>query len=158
MRGKGVAVAVAVGLCALGLAMAGPVRKAGPSKSTVARGEYLINAVAGCGHCHTPRTGATLDKSRWLAGGTEFKSPAGTNYSRNLTPDNATGLGKWTEKQFVGAMRKGLSPTRGELMPPMPLYDRITTQDLHAMWAYLRTVKPIHNEVPARKPAEQPKE
>ena len=155
MRVKGVAVVLAACVCALGLAMASPARRAAPSRSVVARGEYLVNAVAGCGHCHTPRKGEALDKTRWLAGGTEFKSPTGTNYSRNLTPDRETGLGKWTEKQFVQAMRKGLSPDRGELMPPMPLYDRITSPDLHAMWSYLRTVKPIRNKVPARQPAQE---
>lgn len=154
MRVKVVVVVLAACACALGVAMGSSARRAASPRSAVARGEYLANAVAGCGHCHTPRKGEELDKSRWMAGGAEFKSKAGTIYSANLTLDRETGRGKWTEKQFVRAMREGVTPEGGKLMAPMPRYDRITDRDLHAMWAYLRSLKPIRNKVPERQPAQ----
>lgn len=79
----------------------------------------------------------------------------GVSYAANLTPDD-TGTGNWTEAQFVKAIRegknKGLDGTR-PLLPPMPwpVYRQMTDEDLKAMYAYLRTVKPIHNVVPAPK-------
>ncbi len=79
--------------------------------------------------------------------------PWGTTYSANLTPDD-TGLGAWTEAQFVKALRegksKGLDGTR-PIMPPMPIavYRNLTDEDLKAMFAYLKTIKPVNNVVPA---------
>lgn len=79
--------------------------------------------------------------------------PWGTTYSANLTPDD-TGIGPWTEAQFVKALRegksKGLDGTR-PIMPPMPIavYRNLTDDDIKAIFAYLKTIKPISNVVPA---------
>lgn len=87
---------------------------------------------------------------------TAFAGPWGVSFAANLTPDD-TGTGSWTEAQFIKAIRegksKGMDGTR-PLMPPMPwpVYATMTDEDLKAVYAFLRTVKPIHNAVPNPKP------
>ena len=69
----------------------------------------------------------------------------------NLTPDEESGLGMWTEEMFVGAIRQGKKYGNGRpLMPPMPwpAYSHLTDRDVRAVFAYLKTVKPIVNHVP----------
>jgi len=84
---------------------------------------------------------------------TSFRGPWGTSFAANLTPDD-TGLGSWSEEQFFLAMRKGkykgLENSR-ELLPPMPWQDfrKLNDQDLKAIFAYLKSQKPIENIVPA---------
>ena len=83
---------------------------------------------------------------------TNYVGPWGISYSANLTPDS-TGTGSWTEAQFIKAIRegkyKGLDNTR-PLLPPMPWqeYSKATDDDLKAIFAYLRTIKPVNNVVP----------
>ncbi len=82
---------------------------------------------------------------------TTFKLPFGTVYTANLTPDKETGLGNWTEEMFVNAMRKGLhmGAEGRPILPPMPWTDLrgLTDDDLKAVFAFLRTLPPIHNPV-----------
>lgn len=77
------------------------------------------------------------------------------SYAFNLTPDQNTGLGIWTEQMFVSAIRTGrhMGVSR-PILPPMPwqMYRNLTDDDLKAVYAYLRTVKPIHNRVPDPQP------
>jgi hypothetical protein len=83
---------------------------------------------------------------------TNYVGPWGISFSANLTPDS-TGTGSWTEQQFIKAIRegkyKGLDNTR-PLLPPMPWpeYRNATDDDLKAVFAYLRTIKPVKNVVP----------
>jgi cytochrome c2 len=70
-----------------------------------ARGEYVFNA-AGCLGCHTD---VVTDGPR-LAGGRGLKTPFGTFFSPNITPDPETGIGRWTEAQFAAAVRQGRTP------------------------------------------------
>ncbi|GIX07913.1 MAG: hypothetical protein KatS3mg115_2316 [Candidatus Poribacteria bacterium] len=145
----------------------------------VQRGKYLVETVAACGQCHTPRRGAEEDLSRLLSGHPEgapaprfameliqqgvfisiaptytaFSGPWGTSYATNLTPDPETGLGSWTEEQFVRAMRTGRhqgQPNARTILPPMPwkAYQGMSEEDLRAIWAYLQTIPPIRNRVP----------
>ena len=85
---------------------------------------------------------------------TAFSGPFGTSFGANLTPDAMTGLGEWTEKMFIGAMRNGHhqgDKNNRPILPPMPIknaYTNISEEDLKAIWAYLKTVKPVKNEVP----------
>lgn len=144
----------------------------------VQRGKYLVDTVGACGHCHTPRAGAEYNTNMYLAGHpanapyprynfsmmqqgifiltstqmTAFSGPFGTSFSSNLTPDNETGLGEWTEKMFIQAMRTGLHQGvagNRKIFPPMPTkhYAQMNDEDLKAIWAYLRTIKPVSNEV-----------
>jgi hypothetical protein len=84
--------------------------------------------------------------------------PWGISYAANLTPD-ATGTGNWTEENFIRALRhgkyKGLENSRS-LLPPMPwfVYKNMTDTDLRSIFAYLKTIKPVENLVPAPKPLE----
>ena len=148
----------------------------------VARGRYLVTAI-GCGDCHTPmrmgEKGPEPDVSRLLSGhpmGLELKSapkldgpwawagtgtmtafagPWGISYAANLTPDQLTGLGIWTEDMFVRAIRDGKHWGQSrQVMPPMPwpAYRHATDEDLEAVFAYLRTVPPVKNQVPEYEP------
>lgn len=103
------------------------------------RGQYLASA-GGCVGCHTEdRKGATP-----LAGGRTLKTPFGTFYGPNLTPHLDAGLGRWTEADFVRAMRDGVRPDGAHYYPAFPYasFTRITDRDLADLWAYLRTLPP----------------
>jgi mono/diheme cytochrome c family protein len=105
----------------------------------VKRGEYLAK-VANCIGCHTEdREGAVP-----YAGGRALKTPFGTFYGPNITPDNKAGIGSWTEADFIRAMRSGTRPDGAAYFPafPYPSYTKITDSDLRDVWAYLRTLKP----------------
>jgi hypothetical protein len=87
--------------------------------------------------------------------------PWGISYASNLTPDNATGIGALTEEMFIKALREGRYMGVGRpLLPPMPwdVIGKKTDQDLKAIYAYLRSVRPIHNEVPQPTPPDKMKE
>ncbi|HEU0055271.1 MAG TPA: c-type cytochrome [Longimicrobium sp.] len=114
-------------------------------------GRYLANHVSFCGDCHTPRGGlqASADLDRLYAGD---PSPEGfpANPS-NLTPDEETGIGRWTEEDFFRAMRTGVRPQGDTLHPFMPWRELgMTDDDLRAIYRYLRTLPPIRNHVPRR--------
>lgn len=133
-RLKGPASAGLVLLSALIFAAA-PAAAQGDAK----RGAYLAKA-GGCFGCHTEdRKGATP-----FAGGRALKTPFGTFYGPNITPDPQSGLGRWSEAAFFDAMRRGVRPDGASLYPafPYPSFTKITDADLHDLWAYLRTLAP----------------
>jgi Cytochrome c len=89
----------------------------------------------------------------WTASGTNtaFAGPWGVSYTANLTPDKLTGLGIWTEDIFIKTIRTGRHwGVSRPILPPMPwsVYRNLTDEDLKSVFAYLRTVKPIKNQVP----------
>lgn len=89
----------------------------------------------------------------WIGAGTNtaFAGPWGVSFSANLTPDSDTGLGIWTDDLFLKAIRSGKHfGTSRPIMPPMPwvFYAQMSDEDLKAIFAYLRTVKPVKNHVP----------
>jgi len=140
---------LAVGIGALASASVVPAN-AQSKKALVARGKYLVNGPAACGNCHTPRGANLLPVTRkFLAGGEKFIAPIFTAYSRNITPDKDTGIGTWTDAQIIRAIREGVNKEGKTLGPPMPFdfYNKMSDYDAKAIAAYLRTVKPIHNEV-----------
>jgi mono/diheme cytochrome c family protein len=110
------------------------------------RGEYLAT-LASCSDCHTPMVHGQPDKSKAFAGGQGFKGPWGEVKSANITP-HKTGIAYYNEKLFLEAMRTGSVMDR-PLNPIMPwnAYRGMTDEDLKAIYAYLRTVKPIENRV-----------
>jgi mono/diheme cytochrome c family protein len=122
-------------------------------------GEYLAGPVMHCMACHTPMfPDGRMDTSRMGAGGFEFKGPWGVSYSANLTPDPDTGLGRVRDGEIIaglyGARRDG-----GRILPPMPSQyyaQGIAEGDLRAIIAYLRSLPPIQNKVPAPVPPKQP--
>jgi len=103
------------------------------------RGEYLAKA-GGCVGCHTEaRQGAVA-----FAGGRALKTPFGTFYGPNITPDQNAGIGRWSEEDFVRAMRRGLRPDGANYFPafPYPSFTKIADADLKDLWAYLRSLPP----------------
>jgi mono/diheme cytochrome c family protein len=82
---------------------------------------------------------------------TAWSGPWGVSFTRNLTPDSDTGIGKWTEQNFIDTIRNGKAMGKGRpLLPPMPwpMYRNLTDEDLKAMYAYLKTIQPVKNRVP----------
>lgn len=103
------------------------------SADVLARGQYLTTA-ADCIACHTvPETGKAF------AGGVAFKLPFGTIYSTNITADTATGIGRWSDDQFVRAVREGVRKDGQHLYPAFPYtsYTQLSRSDVLAIKAYL---------------------
>jgi hypothetical protein len=158
-------------------ALAAP-KKQGAQGAAVRRGEYLVT-ISGCNDCHTPwkmgPSGPESDRTRLLSGHpqdlamppppklqepwmasasgtfTAWAGPWGVTFAPNLTPDKETGLGGWTEQNFIEAMRTGRHMGRGRpILPPMPWQGigKMTDDDLKAMFAYLRSIPAIENRAP----------
>ena len=124
----------AAGLLLLGLAGAVCGQQGDPQ-----RGQYISKA-AGCLGCHTEER----ENAQPYAGGRALKTPFGTFYGPNITPHPQAGIGRWTEQDFVRAVREGRRPDGAHYFPafPYPSFTRINDQDLRDLWAYLRTVAP----------------
>lgn len=150
------------------------------SDTTVERGQYLVT-ILGCNDCHSPKImgpqGPQPDPDRLFSGhpaherigkvdtsavrnwtlfnfhNTAVVGPWGVSYAANLTSDE-TGIGKWSQQQFLTAMKKGkfkgLENSR-PLLPPMPWfnYTNATDEDIIAIYNFLKTTKPVQNMVPA---------
>ena len=119
------------------------------AETPVERGRYIVEVIGACGNCHTPHGPDGQDESRHLAGGDPITQPGMYAVPRNITPDVETGIGAWTDEQIIRAIREGVRPDGRVLGPPMPftLYRDISDQDVAAIVAYLRTVKPVRNVV-----------
>jgi hypothetical protein len=143
----------------------------------VDRGRFLVG-IGGCNDCHTPLKmgpkGPEPEMSRMLsghpedakyppppklsgpwfaatAGMTAWAGPWGISYAANLTPDQNTGLGIWTEEMFIQAMKTGKHFGVGrDILPPMPWQTlaSLSQEDLKAIYAYLRSIPPVKNHVP----------
>jgi mono/diheme cytochrome c family protein len=116
----------------------------------IARGDYLVNGPMGCGNCHTQKNAdLTPITTLALAGGQKFNAPFGLSFSKNLTPDVDTGIGSWSTPEIVRAIREGVSKEGAVLGPPMPVrfYNKLSDEDANAIAAYLKSLKPIRNEV-----------
>ena len=135
-----------------------PVDVAPENRAAVRQGKYLIELL-GCGSCHTD--GALVgepDIERPLAGsriGIAYTSPLegrnpGVVYGPNITPDDETGIGRWTDQQIVDAVRagEGRHGDRRILVMPWPGYARISNDDAYAIVGYLRHLEPVRHRVP----------
>src|SRR5581483_676162 len=115
-----------------------------PANDPVSRGRYLV-AVAHCHECHTPFDDKTVDfvPGMDFAGGEDFGDVA----SANITPDY-TGIGYFDEALFIKALRTGWVGARPLRLPmPWPFFRNMTDEDLKAIFAYLRTLPPVHHDV-----------
>jgi hypothetical protein len=145
--------------------IARPAGEAGPNLSAISdpgeramaeRGRYLVT-IGSCADCHaTPSAQGPLMKEMYLAGGFKMiRKDKGTYISKNLTPDNETGLGKWTDDDIKRVLRNGLAPdgraVPGHLMP-WPAFSNWTEEDRHAVVVYLRHISPIAHRIPPPKP------
>jgi mono/diheme cytochrome c family protein len=120
-----------------------------PRNDKVKYGEYLAGPVGHCIACHTPRMKGGHDyKRQFGAGGSDFHGPIGTTFAANITPDKETGIGNWSDRQIKAAISTGYRASGEKMNPPMPYpyYKKIRAEDLDAIVAYLRTLKPIKKE------------
>lgn len=151
---------------------------ASPAAAQIERGRYFVT-IGSCNDCHTPWAlgpeGPAPDMTRMLSGhpaevqvppappaggpwvtsafatNTAWAGPWGVSFTANLTSDVETGIGAWTEDEFIGALRSGRHRGRGrEILPPMPwpMIGQATDDDLRAVLAYLKSTPPIRNRVP----------
>ncbi|WP_035714377.1 c-type cytochrome [Azorhizobium doebereinerae] len=138
--------ALSLAASVLGLALAGGSTAAladGQDYVTITRGQYLATA-GDCVSCHTAPGGKPF------AGGRGIMTPFGVIYTPNITPDRETGLGAWSNDDFVAAMQHGVGKDGELLYPalPYPYYTKVTRTDLVAIKAYLDTLDPVRNEAP----------
>jgi mono/diheme cytochrome c family protein len=113
----------------------------------LSNGEHIYHA-SGCHSCHLPDKASTIDQALPV-GGRAFKTPIGTLYPINLTPD-ATGLGDWSEAQFIAAVQNGVGRNGENLIPAFPYtsYSKMTEEDVRDLWAYLQNLPATKNDVP----------
>ncbi|CNB47239.1 putative cytochrome C [Yersinia frederiksenii] len=123
-------------LLALGCAASG---HASADANLIARGEYLTKA-ADCVACHTTKNGKPF------AGGLAFKTPMGTLYSPNITPDKETGIGRWSDEEFLRALHEGKGKNGENLYPAFPYtsYTLLQDDDVKAIKAYLFSLPAVH--------------
>jgi mono/diheme cytochrome c family protein len=114
-----------------------------PDSDPLARGQYLAIA-ANCQACHTEEGGTPF------AGGRPFPTDFGTIYSSNITPDSETGIGSWSDADFLRAMHEGISKDGTRLYPAFPYaaYTYLTDEDVLAIKAYLSSVPAVKNTPP----------
>jgi mono/diheme cytochrome c family protein len=118
----------------------------------VERGKYLVQ-FGGCFDCHTPGYFfGKPDMARFLGGSdVGFEIPGlGVFYGPNITPDNETGIGTWSEDEIVAAIQTGLRPDGRVLAPIMPWHSfaKLTKEDAYSIAAYLKSLPPIKNKAP----------
>lgn len=155
-----VAVLVATGAAAAALAGAPQAKKGATAHDAkLKRGKYLTNAMP-CIDCHTPGTlwGAPDVTRNYSGSEMGWSGPWGVVYARNLTPDEETGLGKWTEEQIATAIRTGNRPDGRQLAEAMPWksFANLTHEDALAIASYLKTLPPVKHKVPDPVPPGQP--
>jgi len=113
--------------------------------ANLANGLTTFNA-GGCSSCHA--VPGQPDRLR-LGGGLAIRSPFGTFYAPNISPDPADGIGRWTEAEFVGAVTRGISPTGYHYFPAFPYtsYAHAKVEDIRDLFAYLKTLAPVSGKV-----------
>ena len=128
-----------LGPAAAGLLLLAPAWTVCAQQGDAQRGQYISKA-AGCLGCHTE----DRDNAQPYAGGRALKTPFGTFYGPNITPHPQAGIGRWSEQDFIRALREGRRPDGAHYFPafPYPSFTRINDQDLRDLWAYLRTLPP----------------
>jgi mono/diheme cytochrome c family protein len=117
----------------------------------VKRGDYLVNTIMTCGNCHTPKGPPAAVAGKDFSGGLSWDEPPFKVTASNITQDKETGIGGWTDAQIITLLRTGKRPNGVQVAEVMPtaFYGIITDGDIKAIVAYLRTIKPITNTVPA---------
>ncbi|WP_338515946.1 c-type cytochrome [Candidatus Legionella polyplacis] len=108
------------------------------NKLLIQKGEYIAK-IADCISCHTN------SKTHPFSGGLKISTPFGNFYTPNITPDKKTGIGNWSEKDFINAMKNGKNPNGKNYFPVFPYiyFSKITNNDLHALYAYFMHIPPI---------------
>jgi len=117
-----------------------------------AMGYYLVDNL-GCFHCHSKKL-TSLDfvhsdqTKGYLAGGIKFKGPNGTEVrASNITPDKTTGIGNYSQRDFLRALKEGVEPNGDKLKPPMPKFTMLKDEEINDIYAYLQTVPPKSHKI-----------
>jgi mono/diheme cytochrome c family protein len=132
----------------------GPV-SAPPASDKVAFGKYIATSKVECYSCHSPsfQTQNIMEPEKtpgYFSGGNPMPNKEGVIvHTRNLTPDKTTGIGNWTEEQFIKAVRFGQRDGKPALRYPMVPYAAMTDEEASAVWAYLQTIPAISQDVDA---------
>lgn len=124
--------------------------------SIIAKGKYLVTGPAHCNSCHVSGFQDMVDgdkgKDVAMNGGLAFPlGPLGVMFTKNLTSDKSTGLGRYTDEQIFRMLRHGIRPDGKASMPVLMPYWNMADEDLIAIVSYLRSLEPIHNNVPDSK-------
>jgi mono/diheme cytochrome c family protein len=187
MKNHIVVVAALAAFVTIPLLFAAEAKKGPKMTAQIKQGEHLVKSI-GCADCHTPKkmgpNGPEDDNTRFLSGHpasnvvppppklpagpwmimaegglTAWSGPWGVSFTRNLTPDKETGLGDWTEQNFIDTLRTGKKMGKGRgLLPPMPwqAFSNLSDDELKAIFAYLKSIPPIKNAVPEPIPPAAP--
>jgi mono/diheme cytochrome c family protein len=126
-----------------------PTITASKDPAVIERGRYLAYGPAHCAACHTPpEAHEALDRGEEVAmiGGVEWKLPFGIIRSANLTPDNETGLGRYTDAEVARFIRHSVKPNGRSAVPFME-FQNLSDEDLTAIISYLRSTAPVRNEI-----------
>ena len=128
-----------------------PAIKASKDSAVIARGRHLVLSAAHCADCHSPIRNVDsllkLGQDPPLSGGYNFNFALGSFYSRNITSDSATGIGRYSDEQIARMLRHSVKADGEVILPFMP-FQHLADDDLSAIISYLRTTKPVRNEVP----------
>jgi len=127
-----------------------PDIRASKDTEIVARGKHLVFSSAHCVNCHNnnnPDSLMALGSDVPLSGGVLFDLPLGKIYSKNITPDNETGIGKFSDGEIARVLRYGVHPDGSAVYDFMPFHN-MSDEDLTAVISYLRTQKPVKNNIP----------
>lgn len=127
-----------------------PNIKASADSAVIARGKHLVYGAAHCVNCHYRQNADSLmllGQDVPLSGGHEFALPVGKIYSKNITPDKETGIGRYTDAELARALRYGVHPDGTVVYDFMPFHN-MSDSDLTAVLSFLRAQRPVHYEVP----------
>ena len=119
--------------------------------SVLERGAYLVTGVMNCGNCHSPKGPPAAVAGKDFSGGLSWDLPPFKVTAANITQDKETGIGSWSDADIKKLLRTGIRPNGTPIASIMPtgFYGIISESDMDAIVAYLRTVKPVSNTVPA---------
>ena len=138
-------------VCALLFALLACAQTRERTQALIERGEYLVNGIMTCNHCHTPKdkAGNPLMERRFAGGSQRFDELTFAASGSNITQDTETGIGKWSDADIRRALTQGVRPNGVTLAFVMPysFYKVLTPRDLDAVVAYLRTATPIRAAV-----------
>jgi mono/diheme cytochrome c family protein len=130
------------------LSMAGA---ANAQADLVKRGDYLVNTIMTCGNCHSPKGPPAAVAGKDFSGGLTWDEPPFKVTAPNITSDKETGVGGWTDAEIITLLRTGKNRSGVQIAEVMPtaFYGIVTDNDMKAIVAYLRTLAPVKNTVPA---------
>lgn len=128
-----------------------PAITASTDPAMIAKGRHIVLGPGHCTDCHSPAKNVDsllkLGQDPPLSGGMLFDLPFGKFYTRNLTPDSVTGIGRYTDGEIARVLRHSVKPNGEAVLPFMP-FQNMSNEDLTAVISYLRSVKPVRNAVP----------